>query len=63
MKAIELTSGDLRRVLMGLRKPRGDLNETQKSAEGIVDHAVGKAIEALQYRKVEQQIGQAGNDD
>jgi len=36
---------------------------SQKSAEGIVGHAVGEAIEALQSRKAEQQIGQAGNDD
>jgi hypothetical protein len=36
---------------------------SQKSAEGKVGHAVGKAMEALQCRKVEQQIGQAGNDD
>jgi hypothetical protein len=35
---------------------------SQKSAEGKVGHAVGKAIEALQSRKAEQQIGHAGND-
>src|SRR5437870_5468071 len=33
------------------------------SAEGKVGHAVGKAIEALQCRKAEQQIGRAGNGD
>ena len=35
----------------------------QKSAEGKVGHAVGGDIEALQGRKAEQQIGQAGNGD
>ena len=35
----------------------------QKSAEGILGQAVGKASEALQSRKAEQQIGQAGNGD
>ena len=34
----------------------------QKSAEGIVTRAVGKAIEALQRRKAEHPLGQAGND-
>jgi len=34
----------------------------QESAEGIVGQAVGKASEALQSRKAEQQIGRAGND-
>ncbi len=33
----------------------------QKSAEGIVTRAVGKASEALQGRKAEQRIGRAGN--
>ena len=45
-----------------LRRPRGNLTARQKSAEGVVGHVVGKAIEALQSRKAEQQIGQAGND-
>ena len=45
-----------------LRKPQGDLTAAQKSAEGIVGHAVGEAIEALHGRKAEQQIGRAGND-
>ena len=35
----------------------------QKSAEGVVGHAVGEDIEALQGRKAEKQIGQAGNDE
>jgi hypothetical protein len=62
-KAIELTWGGLRRVpLLELRKPRGDLTAAQESADGIVGHAVGKASEALQSRKVEQQIGRAGNE-
>jgi hypothetical protein len=39
------------------------LTVSQKSAKGKVDHAVGKAIEALQSRKAEQRIGQAGNGD
>src|SRR5262245_10696058 len=44
-----------------LRRPRGRLTAGQKSAEGIVGQAVGKASEALQGRKAEQQIGRAGN--
>ena len=51
-KAIELTWGDLRCVPnSGLGKPRGDLIPTQKSAEGKVGHAVGKASEALRKSK------------
>ncbi|OLD84798.1 MAG: hypothetical protein AUF64_00270 [Chloroflexi bacterium 13_1_20CM_54_36] len=42
---------------------RFTLTVSQKSAKGTVDPAVGKASEALQGRKVEQQIGQAGNED
>ena len=42
-----------------LRGPRGRLTAGQKSAEGIVGQAVGKASEALQGRKAEQQIGRA----
>src|SRR3954467_9971115 len=45
-----------------LRRPRGRLTAGQKSAEGVVGQAVGKASEALQGRKAEQQIGRAGND-
>ena len=61
--AAELTWGGLRRVPNEeLRKPRGDLTAAQESAEGIVGRAVGEAIEALQCRKAEQQIGRAGND-
>jgi hypothetical protein len=44
-----------------LRRPRGNLTARQKSAEGVVGHVVGKASEALQSRKAEQQIGRAGN--
>ena len=62
-KAIELTPGDLPRVAFGrLRRPRGRLTAGQKSAEGVLGQAVGKASEALQGRKAEQQIGRAGND-
>jgi len=62
-KAIELTPGDLPRVASRrLRRSRGRLTAGQKSAEGILGKAVGKASEALQGRKAEQQIGQAGND-
>ena len=62
-KAIELTPGDLPRVASGrLRRSRGRLTAGQKSAEGVLGQAVGKASEALQGRKAEQQIGQAGND-
>ena len=39
------------------------LTVSQKSAKGKVGPAVGKDIEALQSRKAEKQIGQAGNDD
>ena len=35
----------------------------QKSAEGIVGFDVGEASGALQSRKAEQPIGQAGNGD
>ena len=42
---------------MELREPQGDLIAVQKSADGIVGHAVGEASEALQCRKAEQQIG------
>ena len=45
-----------------LREPRGDLIAAQESADGIVGQAVGEASEALQGRKMEQQIGRAGND-
>jgi len=63
-KAIELTWGGLRPVpLLELREPQGALTTAQESADGIVGHAVGKASEALQDRKAEQRIGQAGNDD
>src|SRR5580704_8042398 len=62
-KAIELTPGDLPRVVSGrLSRPRGRLTAGQKSADGIVGHDVGKASEALQSRKAEQQIGRTGND-
>ena len=62
-KAIELTWGGLRRVpSLELRKPQGDPTAAQESADGIVGQAVGKASEALQRRKAEQQIGRAGND-
>jgi len=45
-----------------LRRSRDRLTAVQKSADGIVGQAVGKASEALQSRKAEQQIGRAGND-
>jgi hypothetical protein len=45
-----------------LRRLKGRLTAEQKSADGIVGPAVGKASEALQGRKAEQQIGRAGND-
>jgi hypothetical protein len=51
-KATELTPGGLRRVPGSeLRELRGDLTATQKSAEGIVGQAVGKASEALQAER------------
>ena len=62
-KAIELTWGGLRRVPLGLREPQGAPIAAQKSAEGILGQAVGKASEALQGRKAEQQICRAGNVD
>ena len=57
VKAVELTSGDLPRVLpsrAGLRTPQGVLTAGQKSAEGVVVRAVGEAIEALQGRKTQR---------
>ena len=36
-----------------LRLPKDSLTAEQKSAEGILGYAVGKASEALQIRKVE----------
>jgi len=39
--------------LRRLRELRGNLTAGQKSAEGVVDHVVGKTSEALQHRKVE----------
>jgi len=42
---------------------RFTLTVSQKSAKGVVDPVVGKAREALQGPKAEQQIGQAGNED
>ena len=48
--------------LRRLRMPRGILTAGQKSAEGVLGQAVGKASEALQGRKAERQIGRAGND-
>jgi hypothetical protein len=53
----EICSVSLRR----LRSLKDGLTAEQKSAEGILGHDVGKASEALQCRKAEQQIGQAGN--
>ena len=51
-KAVRLTLGGLRSVpQVGTGEPRGDLTGAQKSAEGIVGHAVGKAHEALQKPK------------
>ena len=47
--------------LRRLRQPQGGLTAGQKSADGVVGHDVGKTSEALRNRKVEQQIGRAGN--
>ena len=61
-KATELTWGGLRCVpSYELGEPGGDPTAEQKSADGIVGQAVGKASEALQGRKTEQRIGRAGN--
>src|ERR1700739_2345292 len=46
--------------LRRLRRSRGRLTAGQKSAEGVVGHAVGKAREALQSRKAGEQKGRAG---
>jgi len=63
-KAVELTWGDLRHVTKSwLERKRFTSTVSQKSAKGKVGHAVGKATEALQCRKAEQQIGRAGNGD
>ena len=49
LKAIELTPGDLLGVaVQRLRGPGGRLTTGQKSAEGVIGHAVGEASEALQ---------------
>ena len=62
LKAVRLITGDLLHVPeSGLRGERSSLTVRQKSAAGEVVYVVGKAIEALQSRKAEQQIGQAGN--
>jgi len=42
-KASGLTPGGLRRVLIGLREPRGCLTTAQESAEGIVGEGSPKA--------------------
>jgi hypothetical protein len=42
--------------MKGLGKPEGDLNTAQKSAAGIVVHAVGEAREALPGRKAESTV-------
>ena len=58
LKAVELTSGGLSLVPESeLRVERSTLTVRQKSAAGKVVHVVGEAIEALQGRKAEQQIG------
>jgi hypothetical protein len=46
-----------------LNLPREIWSTGQKSAEDIVDLTVGEANEALQGRKAEKQIGQAGNGE
>ena len=46
-----------------LSLPQGRLTAEQKSAEGVVGLAVGKASEALRSERWSQQIGQAGNGD
>ena len=62
-KATELTPGGLLRVPSSeLRASQGVLTAVQKSAEGVLGQAVGKASEALQSRKAEKQIGRAGNE-
>ena len=62
-KATEFTPGGLLRVPTSeLRASQGVLTAEQKSAEGILGQAVGKANEALQSRKAEKQIGRAGNE-
>jgi hypothetical protein len=54
LKAVELIAGGLSRVPeSGLRMEQFILTVRQKSAAGIVRHAVGKANEALQDRKAE----------
>ena len=52
-----------------LRGPRGTLTTAQKSAEGIVEHGVGKASEALRKpkgggnREAEPETGLEGPND
>ena len=52
-KAAELTPGDLPCVASATGVAEGSLIAGQKSAEGIVDHVVGQASEALRLPKVE----------
>ena len=40
---------------------QGDSIPVQKSAEGIVVHAVGEAIEALRAERRSERIGRTGN--
>jgi len=62
-KATELTPGGLLRVPSSeLRASQGVLTAGQKSAEGVLGQAVGKASEALPSRKAEKRIGRAGNE-
>ena len=58
LKAVRIITGGLLHVPeSGLREERFSLTVQQKSAAGKVVHVVGEAIEALQGRKAEQQIG------
>jgi hypothetical protein len=46
-KAAELTPGDLSCVALATEAAERQLTVGQRSAEGILDHVVGKASEAL----------------
>jgi hypothetical protein len=61
LKAVSLIAGGLPHVPeSGLRVERSSLTVRQKSAAGVVGHAVGAASEALQGRKAEKRLGQPG---
>ena len=60
-KAVELTSGDLWHVTDSVTK--GEAIHLDRVAEVSKGHSRSCCRQGFQGRKVEQQIGQAGNED